>query len=250
MEGSMIQSMRVAAKKLTISSRGMLTRTATLIGIVVYPLFEFSGSLHYRGARHFALKRFVSVAPDVQFDPIGGHIRYEGLQVGSNTFLGTGARIWALKDIRIGNDVMFGPEVYVMDGYHRIDVIGKTIRDSGADERQPVVIDDDVWVGTRTTIMKGVRIGQGSVIGAESLVTKSLPPYVIAGGNPCRVIRKRFSNAELAEHLRILGVSPVRAETLIHERAMAVGERCPCGACQHIQNNLGPTDRDNGRESA
>jgi acetyltransferase-like isoleucine patch superfamily enzyme len=152
--------------------------------------------------------------------------------VGSNTFLGPGARIWALKDVRIGNDVMFGPEVYVMDGYHRIDVVGKTIRDSGADERQPVVIDDDVWVGTRTTIMKGVRIGQGSVIGAESLVIRSVPPYVVAGGNPCRVIRKRFSDAELTEHLRLLGNSPARAAELVHDRAMGIGVRCPCEVCK------------------
>jgi acetyltransferase-like isoleucine patch superfamily enzyme len=245
----MIQRIRTLVKILATRYRGKLMRIATPIAIAVYPLFKIGTSLHYLGARYFAVRRFINIGPDVQFDPIGGHIRYEGLQVGSNTFLGAGARIWALKDIRIGNDVMFGPEVYIMDGYHRIDVIGKTIRDSGADERQPVEIEDDVWVGTRTTIMKGVRIGQGSVIGAESLVTRSLPPYVIAGGNPCRVIRKRFSDAELIEHLRLLGQSPTRAAELIHDRAAALGELCQCEICQRIQPNLGTAVRDNRGES-
>jgi acetyltransferase-like isoleucine patch superfamily enzyme len=228
----MIQRVRAVVKSRAMRYRNILARTRTPIAIVVYPLFGIGTRLHHLGAKHFAVKRFKSVAPDVQFDPIGGHILYQGLQVGSHTVLGAGARIWAQKDIRIGNDVMFGPEVYVMDGYHRTDVIGKTIQDSGADERQPVVIEDDVWVGTRTTIMKGVRIGQGSVVGAESLVTKSVPPYVIAGGNPCRVIRKRFSDADLSEHLRLLGHSPTRTTELLHERAGAIGEPCGCVKCQ------------------
>lgn len=236
----MVQRIGAVAMRSAMRYRDILTRVATPIAIVVYPLFEIASRLRLLGAKYFAMKRFKSCGPGVQFDPISGHIRYEGLAVGSNTFLGAGARIWALKDVRIGNDVMFGPEVYVVDGYHRIDTVGKTIRDSGADERQPVIIDDDVWVGTRTTIMKGVRIGQGSVTGAESLVTRSVPPYGIAGGNPCRVIRKRFSDAELTEHLRLLGDSPARTVELIHERATAVGEPCPCEECQRVQKKPGP----------
>ena len=56
----------------------------------------------------------------------------------------------------------------------------------------PVILEDDVWVGDQALIMSGVRIGQGAVIGAGSLVTKDVPPYAIVGGVPARVIRYRF----------------------------------------------------------
>ena len=68
----------------------------------------------------------------------------------------------------------------------------------------PVVIEDDVWCGANVTILKGVTIGRGSVIAAGSVVTRSIPPYSIAGGVPARVIKKRFSEEQIKEHERIL----------------------------------------------
>ena len=58
----------------------------------------------------------------------------------------------------------------------------------------PVVIEDDVMIGARSIILKGVTIGARSVIGAGSVVTKSIPADCVAGGNPCRVIRKKENN--------------------------------------------------------
>ena len=57
---------------------------------------------------------------------------------------------------------------------------------------QPVVIEDDVWVGANVTILKGVTIGHGSVVAAGAVVTKSCPPYSIIGGVPAKVLRRRF----------------------------------------------------------
>ena len=57
---------------------------------------------------------------------------------------------------------------------------------------QPVVIEDDVWVGANVTILKGVTIGHGSVVAAGAVVTKSCPPYSIIGGVPAKILRKRF----------------------------------------------------------
>ena len=57
---------------------------------------------------------------------------------------------------------------------------------------QPVVIEDDVWVGANVTILKGVTIGHGSVVAAGAVVTKSCPPYSIIGGVPAKVLKKRF----------------------------------------------------------
>jgi len=63
-----------------------------------------------------------------------------------------------------------------------------------------VIIGNDVWVGENSTIMSGVKIGDGSVIGCSSLVTKDVPPYAIVGGNPAKIIKYRFSE-EIIEKL-------------------------------------------------
>ena len=57
----------------------------------------------------------------------------------------------------------------------------------------PIIVRDDVWIGSHVLILSGVEIGQGAVIGAGSVVAKSIPPYAVAVGNPARVIKYRFS---------------------------------------------------------
>ena len=59
----------------------------------------------------------------------------------------------------------------------------------GLEYAKPVIIYDNVWIGGNVTILPGVKINQGAIIGAGSVVTEDIPPYVIAVGNPCRVIR-------------------------------------------------------------
>ena len=61
-----------------------------------------------------------------------------------------------------------------------------------------IVLGNDVWIGQHVTVLPGVHIGDGAIIGANSVVTKDVPAYTIAGGNPCRVIRKRFSEELIA----------------------------------------------------
>ena len=65
------------------------------------------------------------------------------------------------------------------------------------------VVGNDVWIGQNVTVLPGVHIGDGAIIGADSVVAKDIPPYTIAAGNPCRVIRKRFDD-ELIEYLLAL----------------------------------------------
>ena len=76
----------------------------------------------------------------------------------------------------------FGANVTIMDGDAHQD-------DSRAGKNAPIVIEDNVWIGANATILKGVTIGRNSLIGAGSVVVKSIPENVIAAGNPCRVIK-------------------------------------------------------------
>jgi len=117
--------------------------------------------------------------------------------------------IASIAHIYIGNYVTFGPFVTIRGGNHRVDVIGKHIYEVREDEKLPendqnVFIEDGVWVGCNVIILKGVRIGRGAVIGAGAVVTKDVPPYAIAAGNPAKVIKYRFNEMQIEEHERIL----------------------------------------------
>lgn len=109
----------------------------------------------------------------------------------------------------IGDYVMFGPNVSVITGNHRIDVIGKRmyeIKDSDkrATDDQDVIFAGDNWIGANSTILKGVTVGEGAVVAAGALVNKNVPPYTIVGGVPAKVIKMRFTEDEIAEHKKII----------------------------------------------
>lgn len=103
--------------------------------------------------------------------------------------------------------MLFGPNPTIVTGDHRIDIPGKYIMDVTVEDKfvdgvnlydQPVVIEDDVWIGANVTILKGVTIGHGSVVAAGAIVTKSFPPYSVIGGVPAKLIKKRFLDEEIA----------------------------------------------------
>lgn len=74
------------------------------------------------------------------------------------------------------------------------------INDSSTD----IIIDEDVWLGTGVTILSGVHIGRGCIVGAGSLVTKSLPPYSVAVGSPAHIVKKKFSIEQIMRHEEVL----------------------------------------------
>lgn len=90
-------------------------------------------------------------------------------------------------DIYIGNSVMFGPSVTVATAGHPIK---PELRKKQAQFNLPVHIGDNVWIGAHTVILPGVSIGENTVIGAGSVVTKNIPANCVAYGNPCKVIRE------------------------------------------------------------
>lgn len=94
-----------------------------------------------------------------------------------------------LGEIEIGNDVHIGPKTVIWGRDHGM-AKNRLIREQGH-IKAPIVIGDDVWIGANCTILKGVIVSRGAVIGAGSVVTKSIPEYAIAAGNPARVIRYR-----------------------------------------------------------
>ena len=90
-------------------------------------------------------------------------------------------------DIFVGDNVMFGPNVIIATAGHPVD---PPLREKVAQFNIPVRIGKNVWIGAGAIVLPGVTIGDHSVIGAGSVVTKDIPPNVVAVGNPCRVLRE------------------------------------------------------------
>jgi maltose O-acetyltransferase len=111
------------------------------------------------------------------------------VEIGDNSGIGVNCHVPA--NIRIGKDVMMGPDVLIIGRNHRFDDISKPMRLQGYTDAPPVVIEDDVWLGTRVIVLPGIRVGRGSIIGAGAIVTKDVPPFAVCAGNPARVIRFR-----------------------------------------------------------
>jgi acetyltransferase-like isoleucine patch superfamily enzyme len=133
---------------------------------------------------------------------------YKNIHVGNNVFIGERASfIASIANIYIGNYVMFGPNVTIRGGDHRIDVLGEymfNVKKKLPENDQDVVIEDDVWIGCNVTILKGVRIGRGAVVAAGSVVIKSVPNYAIAGGVPAKIIKYRFDETQIIEHEKLI----------------------------------------------
>ena len=98
--------------------------------------------------------------------------------------------------ITIGNNVMIGSGCLIADNdAHPMDVEKRQVPNYyDYVVSSPVVIDDDVLIGARSIILKGVHIGQGAVVGAGSVVTKDVPPFTIVAGNPAKVVKELREN--------------------------------------------------------
>ncbi len=157
----------------------------------------------YRAVKRLVIRTtFKRVGMRFKFDPNGVYLGAHLMEFGDDVFIGKGAYFSSEKGIIIGSSVMLGPYPMIIGGDHNFTVVGKRmaeVHDGGVN--QPIVIEDDVWAGARLLILKGVTIGEGSIVGAASVVTKSLPPYVIAYGNPCKPKKARFTVSQLDEHL-------------------------------------------------
>ncbi len=123
------------------------------------------------------------------------------VEIGEYCFLGPSSRLWAMESIMIGNRCLISHNVHILDtNNHSISAakrhaeavsvfVNEYVSDLCEDITiAPVFIEDDVWVGFGATILKGVKIGRGSIIGANSVVTKDVPAYSIVAGNPSKII--------------------------------------------------------------
>lgn len=127
------------------------------------------------------------------------------ISMGNKVYIGSGCVFQSAHgEIQIGNHVMFGPGVHIHGGNHIYNQIGvymdEVTKEKGSDGT--ITIGNDVWVGSNAIILHGVCIGDGAIVGAGSIVTKNVEPYMIVAGNPAKPIKNRFVKEQLIDHLK------------------------------------------------
>jgi maltose O-acetyltransferase len=117
-----------------------------------------------------------------------------GLVIGDNSQLGQNSRIG--PSVSMGENVVMGPDVVIMTTAHAWVDPDVPIRLQGDVPIDPVIIGDDVWLGTRVIVMPGITIGKGAVVGAGSIVTKDVCEFAVMAGVPAKQIRWRKKSVE------------------------------------------------------
>lgn len=115
------------------------------------------------------------------------------IEIGNNCFISAFCQLSAVQRLKIGNDVIIGHFVYISDNNHgeatlesmKLPPVKRPLASKGQ-----VIIEDRVWIGDKVSILTGVTIGEGSIIGANAVVTHDVPPYSVVGGVPAKIIKR------------------------------------------------------------
>lgn len=144
-------------------------------------------------SQHHTLKKSLKCCGERVHFYLPFHICFPGdLEIGDDSTIGTYVHMWCLGGISIGKRVMIGSHTAITSITH--DYTETDMRFAPT-IRKPVVIEDDAWIGTHSVILPGITVGEGAVIGANSVVTKDVKPYSIVIGSPARHLK--FRDAEL-----------------------------------------------------
>jgi acetyltransferase-like isoleucine patch superfamily enzyme len=163
----------------------------TLYGLVKYLPMTIIGD----PLRWLVLKMFVKRLGSKVYIRDGVTVWYpKNVSIGNNVTLNEWVHLNGAGGIEIGDWVRIAHGVSIISEDHEFDDLERPIAQQGA-RHAKVVIEDDVWLGSGVKVLKGIRIGRGAIVGAGSIVTRDIPPYGIAVGNPARVIKSRKPDA-------------------------------------------------------
>lgn len=167
--------------------------------VVAGPLFLGKG-VRFERRRNFGriiLGRWVHIGDGTVLRAHEGTLR-----IGDKCVFGQNNTVNCHLDVTIGSDCIIADWVYVGDFDHRTELTSLPIRSQGL-IKSPVTIDSDVWLGVKSTILRGAHIGRGSVIAANSVVRGAIPEYSVAGGMPAKVLVDRRRRESEAEQVRV-----------------------------------------------
>lgn len=123
------------------------------------------------------------------------------MEIGDGSYIGHRSHIMAVGKMIIGKNVMIADGVYISDNLHGFEDVTLRVQEQPLKYGQ-VIIDDDAWIGENVCVLPGVTIGKHSVIGSNSVVTKSIPPFSVAVGSPAKVIRQYNTDSEQWDNIK------------------------------------------------
>lgn len=150
-----------------------------------------------KGAKYIDVGDNVFLGKDIIFECWDSYITGQTftpcLSFGNDSSMGDNGHISCINQVSIGNGVRMGKRVFITDNAHGAS--DRSLLDTIPYKRPlhskgPVIIEDNVWVGEYACIMPGVKIGKGSIIGANAVVTHEVPAYCVVGGNPAKIIKQ------------------------------------------------------------
>lgn len=149
--------------------------------------------LHCLSQKGVMIGNHTSIDPNLWLHCGGrsGDFGHGFFEIGDNSFIGCNAVIGAGGGIRIGSNVLIGQCVNIHSENHNFMDPERLIRDQGVTYKG-VIIEDDVWIGSKATILDGVTVGCGAVVAAGAVVTRSVSPYDVVAGVPAKVIKSRI----------------------------------------------------------
>lgn len=153
--------------------------------------------------RHIFIGKQVGIAHGARLDAIrqfAGQSYAGAIYIGDHTSIQPYAHIAAAASLYIGTYVLTGSRIFISDHDHQFTKLDVPVAYQPL-AVAPVRIEDHVWLGENVTILKGVTVGHHAVIGANSVVTKNIPPFAIAAGSPAKVIRMRSGEHVHADEL-------------------------------------------------
>ena len=149
-------------------------------------LFNLSSGENIKQRRAIINELFGKIGSKFEIEPPFYCDYGKNIICGENLYINTGCIILDCNAVRIGENVKFGPAVQIYTAYHPTE---PNLRKTGQELASPIVVGDNVWIGGRTILCPGIKIGNNSTIGAGSVVVKDIPDNVIAVGNPCKVVK-------------------------------------------------------------
>jgi acetyltransferase-like isoleucine patch superfamily enzyme len=142
------------------------------------------------GERRISIGDHVFIGPDSWLQTISGEESGPiAISIGSGTSIAGACVISAVKNVTIEDNVLVARNVYISDHIHRYIQAGVPVLAQGLDKIMPVLIKRGAWLGQNVVVCPGVTVGEGAVIGANSVVTQNIPDYCVAAGAPARVVK-------------------------------------------------------------
>ena len=194
---------------LLYAERSMRNNFFKWIGVKLYyePLFKSQcvkvgknfrivrGNL--QGIPYFSGKMYIEIGDNATFHSVitlssNKVYDFPKLKIGNNVYIGARVSFSVAKEITVGDNCYFANEITVRDNDgHPLDYLKRRANEAvPKDAVKPIKIGNDVWVGSRVLILKGVTIGDGAVIASGSIVTKDVEPFTLVGGNSAKIIKR------------------------------------------------------------